>query len=84
MPNTLNVSVLGTRGDRLLAAAPGVAASTGSACHEDSIDPSPVLTAMGLDATRANAAIRLSLGRTTTEADVETAARDLASAAGDA
>lgn len=81
LPNTLNVSILGTRGDRLLAAAPGVAASTGSACHEDSIDPSPVLTAMGIDAARANAAIRLSLGRTTTEADVETAARDLADAA---
>ncbi len=84
LPNTLNVSIVGTRGDRLLAAAPGVAASTGSACHEDSIDPSPVLTAMGIDAIRANAAVRLSLGRTTTETDVETAARDLAGAGGGA
>jgi cysteine desulfurase len=69
------------RGDLLLAAAPGVAASTGSACHEDSIDPSPVLTAMGCDPERANAAVRLSLGRATTEDVVEAAARQLAQAA---
>lgn len=81
LPNTLNVSVAGIRGDRLLSRAPEVAASTGSACHEDSVEPSPVLTAMGVELARAASAIRLSLGRTTTVADVETAARHLARAA---
>lgn len=81
LPNTLNVSIAGTRGDRLLSRAPGVAASTGSACHDDSVEPSPVLTAMGVDLAGAASAIRLSLGRTTTNADIETAARHLARAA---
>jgi cysteine desulfurase len=81
LPNTLNVSITGVRGDLLLAAAPGVGASTGSACHEDSVEPSPVLTAMGCDPARAKSAVRLSLGRTTTEAEVEAAAWRLAQAA---
>jgi cysteine desulfurase len=77
LPNTLNVSIDGVRGHELLAAAPGVAASTGSACHSGIHTPSPVLTAMGLDADRALAAVRLSLGRWSTPADVETAAEEL-------
>lgn len=81
LPNTLNVSIAGTRGDRLLAGAGQVAASTGSACHEDSVEPSPVLAAMGLDTGRAASAVRLSLGRTTTETEVELAAGALARAA---
>ena len=81
LPNTLNVSIAGISGDQLLAATPGVAASTGSACHAGSTEPSPVLTAMGLAADRAGAAIRLSVGRWTTETDVETAAELLADAA---
>jgi cysteine desulfurase len=81
LPNTLNVSIAGLRGHELLAAAPGVAASTGSACHSGQHTPSPVLTAMGLDEGRALAAIRLSAGRWTTEADIDTAARQLADAA---
>ena len=81
LPNTLNISITGLRGHDLLAAAPGVAASTGSACHSGQHAPSPVLTAMGLDADRALAAIRLSLGRWSTEAEVDAAAGHLAAAA---
>ena len=47
LPNTLNVSFVGRRGADILAALPEVAASTGSACHADSITLSPVLAAMG-------------------------------------
>jgi cysteine sulfinate desulfinase/cysteine desulfurase-like protein len=66
---------------QVLAATPGVAASTGSACHSGQHSPSPVLTAMGPDEARALAAIRLSVGRWTTEADIDTAAGQLAGTA---
>jgi cysteine desulfurase len=81
LPNTLNVSIDGTRGHDLLAAAPQVAASTGSACHSGVDAPSPVLSAMGADADRAMAAVRLSVGRWTTPADVWAAAEAIAAAA---
>jgi cysteine desulfurase len=81
LPTTLNISITGLRGHELLAAAPGVAASTGSACHSGRHEPSPVLTAMGLDENRALAAIRLSVGRWTTDADIDAAAAQLAEAA---
>jgi cysteine desulfurase len=80
LPNTLNVSIMGTVGADLLAATPQIAASTGSACHDGAIG-SPVLAAMGLSPERAAAAIRLSLGHTTTEADIHLAAKALISAA---
>jgi cysteine desulfurase len=81
LPTTLNISITGLRGHDLLAVTPGVAASTGSACHSGEYAPSPVLTAMGLDEARALAAVRLSVGRWTTEADIDAAASQLASAA---
>ncbi|GAA3708980.1 cysteine desulfurase family protein [Nonomuraea antimicrobica] len=81
LPNTLNVSIDGVLGHELLAATPQLAASTGSACHSGTHTPSPVLTAMGLDADRALAAVRLSLGRWSTPADIETAATALIKAA---
>ncbi|MEU2616658.1 cysteine desulfurase family protein [Streptomyces sp. NPDC007157] len=80
LPGTLNVSVDGTTGHELLAAVPNLAASTGSACHSGTHTPSPVLRAMGLDDTRALAAVRLSPGRWTTPADVDRAAGMLADA----
>lgn len=81
LPNTLNVSIDGVTGDDLLAAAPEIAASTGSACHEGDTRPSPVLTAMRLPERRARAALRLSLGRWTTPEDVTRAAAILGHAA---
>lgn len=84
LPGTLNVSITGPRGREVLAAVPEIAASTGSACHEGIDQPSPVLTAMGLTAARAAAALRLTLGRWSTEAETEQAARLIAARAGSA
>lgn len=75
LPNTLNISIDGIVGEELLASIPDLASSTGSACHEGSTEPSPVLTAMGLPRARALAALRLTLGRWTDEPQVEQAAR---------
>ncbi len=74
LPNTLNVSLPGALGQAVLAYTPGIAASTGSACHSGASDPSPVLTAMGLPADRALGALRLSLGRWSTEDEMRRAA----------
>ena len=68
LPNTLNANFLGLVGADLLAAIPEIAASTGSACHEGETSISPVLAAMGLDPFVARGAVRLSVGRYTTEA----------------
>ncbi|GAA3152967.1 cysteine desulfurase [Kribbella aluminosa] len=81
LPNTLNVSIDRTRGHELLAAATGVAASNGSACHSGTHTPSPVLSAMGLDHERALAAVRLSLGRWSRREEIETAAAAITKAA---
>jgi cysteine desulfurase len=78
LPNTLNISVEGVVGEEVLAATPEIASSTGSACHEGSTDPSPVLMAMGLSRERALGALRLTLGRWSTNEEVERAARLLA------
>jgi cysteine desulfurase len=80
LPNTLNVSFPGTTGAQLLAACPEVAASTGSACHAASPEPSPVLLAMGLGLERALGAVRFSLGRWTTEEDIDRAGEALTAA----
>ena len=73
LPNTLNISIDGVVGEDVLATTPEIASSTGSACHEGSTEPSSVLTAMGLPRERALAALRLTLGRWSTEAEVEQA-----------
>ncbi|GAC1396987.1 MAG: cysteine desulfurase family protein [Ktedonobacteraceae bacterium] len=71
LPNTLNVSIDDVMSEAVLAATPEIASSTGSACHEGSTEPSAVLTAMGLTRERALGALRLTLGRWSTEAEVE-------------
>jgi cysteine desulfurase len=75
LPNTVNVSFPGARSDHLLMAldARGVAASAGAACSSGGVEPSPVLTAMGVRRELAVCAVRFSLGRTTTAADVDAA-----------
>ena len=78
LPGTLHISILGVRGDDLLAATPAIAAATGSACHAHSREPSPVLLAMPQDRDQALSALRLSLGRWTTRPDVERAAEAIA------
>jgi len=74
LPNTLNVSFPDVIGAHLLASVPEVAASTGSACHDGQREPSLVLSAMGFPTSRSNASVRFSLGRWTTEAELELAA----------
>jgi cysteine desulfurase len=71
LPNTLNVSFVGMIGADVLADLDGVAASTGSACHAGSVELSPVLAAMGVPKRVGMGAVRFSLGRTTTEAEID-------------
>jgi cysteine desulfurase len=78
LPNTLNISVDGVIGEEVLAITPEIASSTGSACHEGSTDPSPVLIAMGITREQALGATRLTLGRWSTDEEVEKAASLLA------
>ncbi len=78
LPNTLNVSVAGVLGEEVLAATRELAASTGSACHEGNTEPSAVLMAMGCTRERALGALRLTLGRWSTQIDMERAASFLA------
>jgi cysteine desulfurase len=77
LPNTLSVRFPRASGTAVLAAAPGVAASTGSACHEGLESAPEVIVAMGVPAVEALGTVRLSLGRGTTPQDVEAAARAL-------
>ena len=51
----------------------GLEVSAGSACASGSLEPSPVLLALGLDRERARSGLRLSVGRTTTREDIHTA-----------
>ncbi len=71
LPNTLNVNFAGHAGADILDRLEGVAASTGSACHAGSIRLSPVLEAMGVPPETGMGAVRFSLGRSTTEAEIE-------------
>jgi len=75
LPNTLNISIQGVIGEELLTQMPEIAASTGSACHAGSTEPSAILLAMGLAREQALGALRLSLGRWSTEEEVDDAAR---------
>jgi cysteine desulfurase len=71
LPNTLNVNLVGRVGAEVLARLPGVAASTGSACHAGSVTLSPVLAAMGVPPDEGMGAVRFSLGRPTTWEELE-------------
>ena len=79
LPNTLNVAFVGRVGAEILAGLDGVAASTGSACHSGRVELSPVLQAMGVTPAVGMGAIRFSLGRDTTAAEIETVVERLAS-----
>jgi cysteine desulfurase len=80
LPNTLNVLFPNASGSKVLEKCSRVMASTGSACHADSEEPSAILTALGIAHDRALGAVRLSLGRGTTKEDIADAAADLAAA----
>lgn len=73
LPNTLNISIRGIEGEELLGQIPEVAASTGAACHAGSTDPSTVLLEIGLSREWALGALRLTLGRWSTQEEIDTA-----------
>src|SRR5712671_5231805 len=72
-PNTANITFPGIEGEALVIALDlkGLACSTGAACSSGAVEPSHVLTAIGLTADEARASLRFSLGRHTTAADVQ-------------
>jgi cysteine desulfurase len=71
-PNTTNILFPGLEGEALVIALDlkGLACSTGAACSSGAVEPSHVLTAIGLPASEARASIRFSLGRHTTESEI--------------
>jgi len=75
LPNTSNLTFSGIEAETalLLFDKEGLCCSAGSACSSGSINPSHVLTAMGVTRDEARASLRFSLGRTTTEADIDRA-----------
>lgn len=80
VPHNLNLAFAGVDGELLLLALRDLALSTGSACTSASVEPSYVLRAIGLSDELAHSSIRLSLGRFTTEADIQQAAEVLCNA----
>lgn len=73
LPNTLNVSFVNRIGADILRELDGIAASTGSACHSGRIELSPVLQAMGVAPEIGMGAVRFSLGRGTTDDEIQEA-----------
>lgn len=74
LPNTLMVALPDRLGASLLDQTPAIAASTGSACHSGVHSPAATLLAMGIEPDVALGALRLTLGRATTEPQIRTAA----------
>jgi cysteine desulfurase len=74
LPNTSNLSFESVEINALLASLPDLALNTGSACTSAHPEPSPVLLAMGVSEELAGGSLRLSLGRSTTDDEVDRAA----------
>jgi cysteine desulfurase len=81
LPGNLNLCIDGVDGEALvMALREHISVSTGSACSAHSLEPSPVLLAIGLDKGRAETAIRIGLGRFSTLQQVEEASATIVSA----
>ncbi|HEU4743429.1 MAG TPA: cysteine desulfurase family protein [Meiothermus sp.] len=83
-PKHVNVTAKGADGEGLLLNLDlmGVCASSGSACSSGSLEPSHVLSAIGRSKAEARASVRFSLGRSTTEAEIDQAVKVFAEAVG--
>jgi cysteine desulfurase len=75
LPNTLNFSVPGVEGAKILEGLPDVAASTGAACHDRTVKLSHVLAAMDVPPEVGMGALRFTVGRSNTMEQIERAAR---------
>jgi len=71
LPNTWNISFEGFTAVEVMEALSGIAVSPGAACHGDLVEPSHVLAAMGVELNHSRGAIRFSLGRETTEGEID-------------
>jgi len=73
LPNNVNMSIEFVEGEASLASLDyeGICASTGSACSAESLEPSHVLTAMQIPPEEARCSLRFSLGKWTSESDIE-------------
>ncbi len=73
LPNNVNFSIKYIEGESMLLSLDmlGIACSTGSACTSSSLEPSHVLLAIGLDHATAHGSLRITMGRWTTEADID-------------
>ncbi|MCR4313880.1 MAG: cysteine desulfurase [Candidatus Uhrbacteria bacterium] len=73
LPNNVNISIMDIEGEALILYldAHGVYASTGSACTSASLDPSHVILALGLPYEVAHGSLRLTLGQSTTQEDID-------------
>ena len=81
LPNTLNISFKDREANRILEdIGLEVAASAGAACHADSVEISHVLEAMGIALEWAKGTLRFSVGRMTTEAEIDKTIRVVAEA----
>lgn len=80
LSNTLNLRFIGADAEAVMTSMPNVLVSAGSACQSAVPTPSHVLLAMGLSGTAASESLRMSLGRPTTEQDVEEAGRSIVDA----
>ena len=74
-PNTSNITFSGIEAEAIVIALDlkGLACSTGAACSSGAVEPSHVLIAIGLTASEARGTVRFSLGRHTTEVEIDTA-----------
>lgn len=79
LPNIANFSFAGHEGEELVLKLDllGIAVSSGSACASGSLDPSHVLTAMGLSHSEAKSSVRVSMSRYTTESDIDAFVRGI-------
>jgi cysteine desulfurase len=82
VPGNINVSFNFVEGESLIMALKDLAVSSGSACTSASLEPSYVLRALGMDDELAHSSLRFSIGRFTTEEDIDTAVTKVKEAVG--